>query len=319
MAAPSTTATYYYYDGWNLIQEGPSGGTAARVYVHGGRVDEIVASWGNGQWYSHHYDAQGNCIMLTDANGLIQEQYDYDAFGLPYVYRADGTLVPLKLGSPAGNRFLFTGREWIKDHRIYDYRNRMYQPELGRFLQPDPKQFAAGDYNLYRYCHNDPVNRSDPMGLTWADLMAWQRGGLGTVTEQSETIRIQQRATAAMDHWAPWAKANGKEVAGTVKVNGETTVGPESDRYPKASNPGPITGDTAAIWHLHLLLPKTAPYKFSAPKDVGFITRHSTLAHYVGVVNAPAGQFTIFAHTPEMPYMHFTRLGPQPFPQPPLD
>jgi uncharacterized protein RhaS with RHS repeats len=41
----------------------------------------------------------------------------------------------------------------------------MYQPELGRFLQPDPKQFDAGDYNLYRYCHNDPVNRSDPFGL----------------------------------------------------------------------------------------------------------------------------------------------------------
>jgi uncharacterized protein RhaS with RHS repeats len=41
----------------------------------------------------------------------------------------------------------------------------MYQPELGRFLQPDPKQFDAGDYNLYRYCHNDPVNKSDPTGL----------------------------------------------------------------------------------------------------------------------------------------------------------
>jgi uncharacterized protein RhaS with RHS repeats len=40
----------------------------------------------------------------------------------------------------------------------------MYQPELGRFLQPDPKQFAAGDYNLYRYCHN-PVNKVDPFGL----------------------------------------------------------------------------------------------------------------------------------------------------------
>ena len=32
---PVTAATYYYYDGWNLVQEGPSGGTAARVYVHG--------------------------------------------------------------------------------------------------------------------------------------------------------------------------------------------------------------------------------------------------------------------------------------------
>lgn len=60
---------------------------------------------------------------------------------------------------------LFTGREWIASLKLYDYRARMYNPELGRFMQPDPKHFAAGDYNLYRYCHNDPVNHSDPLGL----------------------------------------------------------------------------------------------------------------------------------------------------------
>src|SRR2546423_4987868 len=45
----------------------------------------------------------------------------------------------------------------------------MYQPELGRFMQPDPKEFGAGDYNLYRYCHNDPVNKSDPFGFEFTD------------------------------------------------------------------------------------------------------------------------------------------------------
>jgi RHS repeat-associated protein len=55
-------------------------------------------------------------------------------------------------------------RAKIRHLRLYDYRARMYQPELGRFLQPDPKQFGAGDYNLYRYCHNDPINFSDPFG-----------------------------------------------------------------------------------------------------------------------------------------------------------
>ena len=69
--------------------------------------------------------------------------------------------------SPDGNRFLFIGREWLSDLRLYDYRNLMYQPELGSFLQPDPKPFEAGDFNLYRYCHNDPVNKSDPTGLSW--------------------------------------------------------------------------------------------------------------------------------------------------------
>ena len=100
--------------------------------------------------------------MLTAGTppGALQEQYDYDAFGFPYFYTASGG----KLLSPPRTRFLFTGREWLSDLRIYDYRARQYQPELGRFLQPDPKEFAAGDYNLYRYCHNDPVNKSDPTG-----------------------------------------------------------------------------------------------------------------------------------------------------------
>ena len=58
-----------------------------------------------------------------------------------------------------------TGRQRLSNLKLYDYRNRLYNPELGRFMQPDPKEFAAGDYNLYRYCHNDPVNKSDPFGL----------------------------------------------------------------------------------------------------------------------------------------------------------
>jgi hypothetical protein len=37
---------------------------------------------------------------------------------------------------------------------------------LGRFMSEDPKLFAAGDYNLFRYCHNDPIDFTDPMGLT---------------------------------------------------------------------------------------------------------------------------------------------------------
>jgi hypothetical protein len=43
-------------------------------------------------------------------------------------------------------------------------RNRFYKPEWGRFLQPDPIGFAGDPANLYRYCANNPVNQSDPMG-----------------------------------------------------------------------------------------------------------------------------------------------------------
>jgi RHS repeat-associated protein len=159
----SNAATYYYYDGQDMIQEGTSALSATRIYVPGPGVDQIAASQvvSTGEWRFHHYDGQGNCILLTDTGGNIREQYDYDAFGMPYVYSAGGVTLT---ASQWGNRFLFTGREWLSDLRIYDYRARQYQPELGRFLQPDPKEFSAGDYNLYRYCHNDPVNHSDPDG-----------------------------------------------------------------------------------------------------------------------------------------------------------
>jgi RHS repeat-associated protein len=54
---------------------------------------------------------------------------------------------------------------------IDDALNRAYDPETGRFLQPDP--LGAGAFspidpqtlNLFTFVRNDPVNRRDPLGL----------------------------------------------------------------------------------------------------------------------------------------------------------
>jgi hypothetical protein len=43
--ATTNPATYFYYDGWNLIQEGPSANTFSQLYILGNRVDEIVADY----------------------------------------------------------------------------------------------------------------------------------------------------------------------------------------------------------------------------------------------------------------------------------
>jgi RHS repeat-associated protein len=165
--ADSNPATYFYYDGMSLIQEGPRASTISQVYMLGNRVDDIVADFAvtNNQWMYHHADPRGHCMFLTDRDGTMAEQYEYDAFGYPHCYSVSNGWSSDLPYSSFSNRFLFTGREWLAELKLYDYRARMYQPELGRFMQPDPKEFAAGDYNLYRYCHNDPVNHSDPMGL----------------------------------------------------------------------------------------------------------------------------------------------------------
>ena len=225
-APNSNPATYLYYDGLNLVQEGSSAVIATRIYVHGAGVDQIVASQvSSGEWRYHHYDGQGNCILLTDVSGAIREQYDYDAFGMPYYHSAFGG----RLGGSAqwGNRFLFTGREWLQDLRIYDYRARQYQPELGRFLQPDPKEFSAGDYNLYRYCHNDPVNKSDPTGLEQiAGDIIWD------MAKHADSSNTSQGSFAELTHGAYMGDTGGGgrryTMAGQGRSDGFPSVNPQA-------------------------------------------------------------------------------------------
>jgi RHS repeat-associated protein len=111
----------------------------------------------------YHQDALGSTVRITDGSGQVEESYAYDVFGAVAI--KDGAGNPLT-ASAIGNRFLFTGREWLKDVGLYDYRNRVYSQDLGRFLQTDPIRFKAGDVNIYRYVDNDPLNQIDPDGTS---------------------------------------------------------------------------------------------------------------------------------------------------------
>jgi RHS repeat-associated protein len=150
------------YSGWNLIEERNGGGELEQVYVHGAGTDEILVKITPAGPAYYHHDGLGSTIALTGENGALLESYRYDAFGAASVYDSSGSALP---ASPRENRFLFTGREWLSQVGLYDYRNRVYSAQIGRFLQTDPIRFAAGDVNLYRYVSNNPVNLWDPWGL----------------------------------------------------------------------------------------------------------------------------------------------------------
>ena len=164
------TTTYYLYEGWNLIEERDVAGSELTSYLYGVTIDEILTKTDSTNTIYYHHDALGNVTHLSDNTGRLLEKYRYDAYGRVTFYGS--TNQPLTASS-YGNRFLFTGREWIQEAGLYDYRNRIYSPSLGRFLQTDPIGFGAGDVNLYRYVENNPINSTDSLGL---------QGGPGSAT-----------------------------------------------------------------------------------------------------------------------------------------
>ena len=166
--------TYYIYDGDKPILEYRSNGQIARN-LYGKGVDEILMrtdpAVNGGQAFYFQQDHEGSTTHLTNWNngsGQIIERYRYDVFGAPIIYAPNWTQ---RTTSSYNNRFLFTGREYAGAF-VYEYRARVYHSYLGRFMSEDPKGFDAGDYNLFRYCHNDPLDNVDPMGLA-GDAINW--------------------------------------------------------------------------------------------------------------------------------------------------
>jgi RHS repeat-associated protein len=154
----------------------------AAVYVWAG--GEIVANVTMGHYYFH--DGRGNISHLTNGSNVLTERYTYDLNGTVSYFDANGPIS----SSVTGNRFLFAGAILLPESNLYDMRNRMYFPRWGRFLQTDPlglqtegvklsaaqkarfspggvapEAFSDSEWNLYRYCGNDPVDNSDPFGL----------------------------------------------------------------------------------------------------------------------------------------------------------
>ncbi|MEO5721670.1 MAG: RHS repeat-associated core domain-containing protein, partial [Chthoniobacterales bacterium] len=211
-------ATFYIYDGERPIVEYDGNGAIVAKNVYGIGIDEIL-SRDTGTVYYYHQDRLGSVAAITNSAGEVVEQYVYDAFGTPEIRSGPVLGNPrgsLLSGTLVGNRFLFTGREWAAPYGFYEYRNRAYNPRLGRFMSEDPKGFAAGDRNLYRYCGGDPVNRVDPMGL---DAVSNEDG------ETFHYIMRPELTTAAL-RGAIVERANGRpyQCAGAAQVLAGTTL-----------------------------------------------------------------------------------------------
>jgi RHS repeat-associated protein len=164
------------WDGWDLLEEYSSSLDVATAYLQG--PTGVIKSWSAANTLYYYQDKLGSTTHVANASGQLVESYHYDLTGTPTETSTHGVVD------------LYAGERWIPELALYDLRNRFMSPELGRFLQTDPIGFQGDASNLYRYCGNDPVDRTDPTGLVteWQRQMLWQGGGEGGIWEQIQRM-----------------------------------------------------------------------------------------------------------------------------------
>ena len=171
----------YYVGGHEAIFQS-DGSSEIKRYIR----DIAIHSLKSNGTQSLHYvfnDHLGSGSVITDANGSVVETASFDAFGK----RRDA-----KLWGGYGNPFSqlpnlqallnitqkgYTGHIQVDHASIIHMGGRIYDPDLGRFIQADPivqDPRDAQSLNRYTYVFNNPLSYTDPTGYDCHNLVKQQ-------------------------------------------------------------------------------------------------------------------------------------------------
>ena len=123
-----------------------------------------------------HENARGNFVSLTNSSGEVTTLLEYSTYGVPYVVDDAGELQ--EFSDFDSTPYLFQSRRVDSETSNYYFRNRFYNPELGRFLSRDPLQYIDS-YNLYEAFKSNANRHNDPEGkdvVVAGGRTAWEIG-----------------------------------------------------------------------------------------------------------------------------------------------
>ena len=138
--------TTHIWDGTDIVMD--IGGTTNKYYR--GLTGINYADLGGTLSY-YHKNAHGDITALTNTNGQIVNNYQFDAFG-QQLNETENT-----------NPFGYAGEYVDSETGMIYLRNRYYEPTTGRFITEDPIRDGV---NWYSYCCGNPVAHTDPSGLS---------------------------------------------------------------------------------------------------------------------------------------------------------
>nr|WP_240902323.1 RHS repeat-associated core domain-containing protein [Wenzhouxiangella sp. XN24] len=114
-----------------------------------------------------HKDHLGSVVVITGETGTIVESLAYDAWGKRRPASTWQTPAPGVFIAAITLTRGFTMHEHLDQVGLIHMGGRVYDPEIGRFLSPDPfVQFpiSTQGFNRYAYVGNNPLFYTDPSG-----------------------------------------------------------------------------------------------------------------------------------------------------------
>ena len=180
--ANGSTTIYHVVDGV-LLGEFSTRGDIVFLY------DESGALYGftrGGTYYYYAFNGQGDVIGMYDQAGDVVAKYTYDTWGAPRTI-TDGSNNDVSSDATHIaniNPIRYRGYYYDTDTGFYYLQSRYYDPVVGRFINADDIKCLGAEgkllsYNLFAYCLNNPVNRTDVNG-NWS-LPNWAKVVIGAV------------------------------------------------------------------------------------------------------------------------------------------
>lgn len=145
-------------------------------YINGG--DGLAAMYvienGVGNYYYTYTDYLGSLLTLTDDNGNIIAEQNFDAWGRNRNPQ-DWSYTNLPTNSPSWLWRGYTTHEHLPEFALINMNGRMYDPILGRMLSVDnyvQDATSTQAYNRYSYVWNNPLKYTDPSGeIVWVPII----------------------------------------------------------------------------------------------------------------------------------------------------
>ena len=142
------------------------------VYDDGNQPFAVIYNDGStSTLYYYVLNAQGDVSAILDSSGKLAASYDYDAWGNCTVYDSSAKVLTDPTSIANLNPLRYRGYYYDAETGFYYLQSRYYDPAICRFINADT--FATTDANgllsanMFAYCENNPVMRTDEDGEIW--------------------------------------------------------------------------------------------------------------------------------------------------------